>query len=182
MFEVRAGWRMCLSVAPGSLGVGPAAGWPPQPCPSPARPDAFPSLPLCFLPHGVALCASHSGRRLPSWCSPAAAPAVLFSLIAAGEFSGFQSLLESALMGGGNSQVGLVSLSLSPSRIWGFDKYPYSEMERVASGMFLSEVSVLEGLSHLGPPPPFSRVKTSVLRGVDLRDCLGCLVVKLLIY
>ena len=44
---------------------------------------------------------------------------------------------------------GLCPPSLSPSRIWRLDKYPYSEMSKLASGLFLYEV--FPSKWHLGP-------------------------------
>lgn len=132
----------------GPGGVSGPSTAPPQLCS-----DDFPSLPLCLPPPEWQLVSCSPGHCLPSRCSPTSTPAVLFALIVAGELGGFQCLLESALMGGADSQVGFVSLSLSPSRIWGFDKYPDPEMKRVASRTFLSEVFLLEWHSPLGPLP-----------------------------
>lgn len=69
-------------------------------------------------------------------------------------------------MGGGNSQVGFVSLSLSASHIWGFDKYPDPEMK---SGLERSSprFSFQSGMVRWDPSPAFcSEGQGSLRRGL----------------
>lgn len=86
----------------GTSGMGGLSTAPPQLCS-----DDLLSFPLCSPPPEWQFVSCRPGRCLPSRCSPTSTPAVLFSLIAAGERSGFQSQLESTLMGGRGQPGGL---------------------------------------------------------------------------
>ena len=98
--------------------------------------DNFLTLLLCLLPQEWQSCLAFPAAPSTSWCSPTSTPALLCSLIATGEFSNIQSLLELGWTGGGKIQVGFL-LSLSLPSVWRPDKYPDSEMSKLASGMFL---------------------------------------------
>lgn len=127
------GWQVCLSLESrcGTGGVCVLSPGLPQLCS-----DNFLTLLLCLLPQDWQSCLAFPAAPSTSWCSPTSTPALLCSLIATGEFSNIQSLLELGWTGGGKNQVGFL-LSLSLPSVWRPDKYPNSEMSKLASGMFL---------------------------------------------